>query len=221
MNKKEAMETIKNLFTKFEYTDEQLTEIETIMKNYLATHPKDTDMWLRLTMLEMMPPWEDPYRMVSYLATILMYDPHNIQAILTLAYIESLFFGEMKESTFTALCNLKTNDLETLSMIEYAKSFNYEKRDEEKYVQHLLKSIEYYDKHVTNFIVLGKYYLKKGLIEKGKKLIKKALNNVQGIYGVNYEKTDRTDIQEFFNYYYKGIYETIGAKEDLKELINE
>ena len=52
---------------------------------------------------------------------ILAYDPYNIKAVLTLAYMQSLFFGEMTDVTFNTLGSLKTNNPEYLSKIEYAK----------------------------------------------------------------------------------------------------
>ncbi len=224
MNKQETIQKIKNLFVTWltdpdaRLTKENLTEIDIIIKNYVAEHKEDTDMWLRLALLHKGSLQGDIpvyVKSIAYLHTILSYDPLNIDAVLMLAFIENQSFGhmrafgQMQESTFNALCNLKTNDLEILSMIEYAKSFYYMKTDKEKYVMHLLKSIEYCDTHVNNLLVLGRYYLKKREFEKAKLLIHKALDNIQGIYDVDYVYTDITDIDEFFNYYYKGIHRAI------------
>lgn len=226
MNKQETIQKIKNSFTVWLtnpdacLTQENLAEIDSIIKNYVAEHREDTDMWLRLVLLHLRALWDtrvDVKSGVTYLHTILSYDPHNIDAVLVLAFIENQsfdenrLFGQLQESTFRALCNLQTNDLEVLAMIEYAKSFYYMKSDKEKYIMHLLKSIEYCDTQVNNLLVLGRHYLKKREFEKAKLLIHKALNNIQGIYDVDYVYTDITDIDEFFNYYYKGINRTIGG----------
>lgn len=222
MNKQLTIHKVKELCASLNgFTDEKLTEIEAVIKKYLEDHPKDTDMWLRLTMLEMTPPWEDPDRMVTYLNAILSYDPHNIQAVLALAYIEDLFFGRMKDTTRNALYQLKTKDPEILSMIEYAKSFDYLEKNRELGVQHLTQSILYWDKHVNNLRALGRYYLENGEVEKGQNLIKRALNNIQGIYRTDIINTDITDIDKFFNYYYKGIHRTIGWREEMQELLEK
>lgn len=221
MKKKQAtIQKVKELCARLNgFTDEKLTEIETVIKNYLVDHPKDTEMWLRLTMLEHNPPWEDPDRMVGYLHSILAYDPFNIQAVLMLAYIEDLFFGRMKDETRDVLYQLQAKDPEILSMIEYAKAFDYLEENRELFVKHLAESIRLWDKHVNNFKLLGKYYIKIGNVKKGILLLKKALENIQVIYGENYDTTDITDINEFFNYYYKGTHTTFLVRDDLEELL--
>lgn len=224
MNKQEAIHVIEHLFTVW-LTDsharliqENITEIENILKNYLVEQPQDTDIWLRLALLYLFG-WHkrEPVESIQCLNNILILsnDCDNIQAVLMLAFIESHSFGEnrpfgqMQESTFEALCRLQTNDSEVLSMIAYAKSFYYKKKDLVRYKQHLLKSIAYCDTHVNNLLVLGRYYLKKREFKKGKELIEKALRNIKGIYDVDIEYTDITDVSEFFNYYYKGIHRSI------------
>lgn len=221
MNKQETIHTIQNLFTMWltgadaHLTQENVSEIETILKIYLLEHPQDTDMWLRLALLYVFG-WHkrEPIESIRCLNNILSYDPDNIQAFLMLAFIESQSFGEnrpygqLRESTL-ALCRLQTNDSEVLSMIAYAKSFYYKKKDLVRYEQYLLKSIAYCDTHVNNLLVLGRYYLKKREFKKGKELIEKALRNIKGIYDVDIVYTDITDVSEFFNYYYKGIHRSI------------
>lgn len=241
MNKQETIQKIKTLFATWltdpaaPLTKENLVEIEIIIKNYVAEHPKDTDMWLRLALLHMhyfLRGYQPVYtQSLACIYTILSYDPHNNDAVLLLAFIENQSFGEnrdfgqVQESTFEALCALGINDQEILSLIEYAKSFYYIHTDTEKYVMHLIKSIEYCDTHVNNFLVLGRYYLKKREFVQAKQFLHKALHNIQAIYDVDYIQTDITDIQEFFNYYYKGIHRTIaggfiiGNSTKLRELI--
>lgn len=243
MNKQETIQHIKNLFAGWlqgpdaQITQENIQEIDAILKNYLAQHTDDTDLWLRLALLHMNALWDTrddaQNKSISYIQTILSHDPHNRDAVLVLAFIEHSSYGEQRpfgqisELTFQALCNLTTEDREVLAMIEFAKSFYYEKKDEEKWVLHFLKSIDYCDSLVNNYLVLGRYYLKKREFEKGKKLLQKALDNIQGIYDVDVVHTDITDIHEFFNYYYKGIHRTIGGGfmignvEKLQESLNK
>ena len=106
-------------------------------------------------------------------------------------------------------------------MIEYVKALDYELSNKVIYEKHLIQSLNYYDKHVNNLKALGKYYLKHGQAKKGKELIDKAINNIKIIYDENYENTDITDINEFFDYYYKGTHTTKFVKEDMQELLHD
>ncbi len=222
MNKEEVINKIKDICAHLaEFNDASLGEIESIIKSYLENHPQDTEMWLRLAKLELTPPWEDPDRIVGYLNVILSYDPHTILAILMRAYIEDLFFGGMKEATRNMLYEIASDDAEVLSMIEYAKAIDFLEVNKNQYIKHLKKSIAYSDKDVNNFKLLGKYYIKHGNIEEGHYFIKKALDNIQGIYAETVFDSDITDINNFFNYYYKGIYTTKFVKEDLEQLLHD
>ena len=51
-------------------------------------------------------------------------------------------------------------------------------------------------------------------------MIQHALANVQKIYGENYESSDITDINEFFDEHYKGIHLTPQNLESIHKLLN-
>ena len=98
MNKELLIEKIKNL-TKAYYkmpTGEQdtspLEEIKNLINKYLAKHPKNTDVRLRLVILEYAY-HEDPELLGKYLNDIFKYDLNNIYATLILADVESFFWG--------------------------------------------------------------------------------------------------------------------------------
>ena len=55
-----------------------LEVIRNIIDEYLAKSPEDTDIRLRLVMLEYAPPLENPELLVKYLNEIFKHDPDNI-----------------------------------------------------------------------------------------------------------------------------------------------
>ena len=94
MDKKLLIKKIKDL-TKIHYerpidkqSDYVLEEIKNLIDEYLAKNPEDTNVRLRLAMLEFTSPWEDPELVSKYLNEVLKYDPVNVYATLILAYME-------------------------------------------------------------------------------------------------------------------------------------
>jgi tetratricopeptide (TPR) repeat protein len=211
MNKNQLIELIKSMSVMFDQKHKEsiLEKMETLIKQYLEKHQHDTDIWIRLIMLEFTPPWEDPDRITSYVQKIYEYEPSNIPATLILAYIQELTRGGVFEDTFQRLLNLETSNIYYNSMIELAKSWYYEKnKNIIEQEECLLKSINYCNTWTENYKSLGMLYMQNGQIIKGKKLIKIALKNITHIYGENYHSTDITSVEEFFNEFYKGTYIT-------------
>src|ERR1700761_3264439 len=66
-------------------SEKVLEQMESLLMIYLEKHPQDTEIWLRLTMVEFTPPWEDYDRIEKYITTILKYDENNISGLLILA----------------------------------------------------------------------------------------------------------------------------------------
>jgi len=169
MDKKLLIEEIKNLTKKYyeKPVDERDVYIPEKIKNlidkYLASNPEDTDIRLRLVMLEYTPGWEDPELLSKYLNEIFEYDPDNIYATLILAITQDIFWGEITDKVFEKLNNLSSEDPEILSMIELAKAWYYQcKNNNELSEKHLLNSIRYYNKHVKNYKSLAYLYTKQG-----------------------------------------------------------
>lgn len=184
-----------------------LWEMESILESYLQEYPNDTDMWLRLAMVEFTPPLEDYERIEKYIEAILKYDPTNIKGILVLAYVQYILRGKIYEELFVRLKTLCViEDKEWLSMIYLAMAWYYETTDEEKYEQLLLESIRYCDKHVNNFDLLGGLYLKTGRGVEGKKILQFAISNVQEVTSGGFADVD--DVEFFFNERFKGTYIT-------------
>lgn len=104
-------------------------------------------------------------------------------------------------------------------MLYLAIAWYYSSRDKKEYEQSLLKSIFYCNKHVDNYDLLGRLYLETGNKTKGKKMIRCALANIREIYGENYSLSDVTDINKFFDEFFKGTYITPPNLESLRKLL--
>jgi hypothetical protein len=193
-----------------------LEEIKNLINEYLEKHPQDTDIRLRLVMLEYTPPWEDPEQLDKYLNDIFKYDPNNIYATLILADVENFFWGAITDSLFKKLSNLSSKDSETMSMIELAKAWYYEEKGNDKlYEKHLLNSIKYSDKHVKNYRALANFYAVKGEKSKARNFAQRAINNIKEIFTQGFSITDVTDVEDFFNEFFKG---TCTDKDNLNSL---
>jgi len=226
MDKKLLIEKIKNLTKKYYKTPYNerdiciLEMIKNLIDKYLAKNPEDTDVRLRLVRLEFTPPWEDPELLSKYLNEIFKYDPDNIYATLILACTQDVFWGEITDTIFGKLNNLSSEDPEVLSMIELAKAWYYQCKDNnELYEKYLLNSIGHYNKHVKNYKALAYFYAEKGKKDKAIKFAKKALHNVQVIYTQDSPIIDITDVEEFINEYFKGTHITDSNLESIYELL--
>jgi hypothetical protein len=97
-------------------------------------------------------------------------------------------------------------------MLKYVASWSYSdgKKDDQKIEEQLLKeSIKLWDKHVWNYMHLVRLYTRQKRYFEINSLIKKALSNIQKIYGSsNSSETDVTDIDEYINEHIKGVYIT-------------
>src|SRR5436190_12343813 len=84
-------------------SEKVLEQMELLLMNYLKDHPQDTDMWLKLTMVEFTPPWEDYERIEKYITTILEYDENNVQSLLVLAYAQRAYREDVTDDLFLHL----------------------------------------------------------------------------------------------------------------------
>jgi len=213
MDKKLLIEKIKNLskiYYKIPYGQEAHTveTIKNLIDEYLKKNPTDTDIRLRLVMLEYAPGWEDPELLSKYLNEIFKYDPDNIYATLILACTQDIFWGEITDTVFKKLNNLSSKNVEILSMIELAKAWYYQcKSNDELYEKHLRSSINYCNKHVKNYRTLAYFYTQKEKKDEAKKFAQNAIDNVQVIYARG-SATDITDVEDFINERLKGTHIT-------------
>lgn len=187
-------------------SEKVLEQMESLLTSYLKDHPQDTEIWLKLIMVEFTPPWEDYDRIEKYINSILEYDKNNIQSLLILADAQCAYRGGISDDLFIRLqdcCNINI-DKELLSMIYLAIAWYYKYKDEKKYEQALLKSIDYCSEHVRNYELLGKLYFKMGREADSKKMIALASANVRKISRDDNSVPDITDITPFFDEFYRG-----------------
>jgi len=225
MDKKLLIKKIKNLskkYYKIPYGQKShiFKKIKNLIDEYLTKNPADIDVRLRLVMLEYTLGWEDPELLGKYLNEIFKYDPDNIYAALILAYTQYLFLADVTDAIFEKLNNLSSKDPEILSMVELAKAWYYQcKDDDELYEKHLLNSIRYCNKHVSNYTDLAHLYTKKGEKNKVKKFAQKAIDNIRVLYTKDYPRTDVTDVEKFINEFFKGTHITEPNLESIYELL--
>jgi hypothetical protein len=202
-------------------SEEILFQMETLLVNYLERHPQDTDMWLKLTMVEFHPPWEDYDRIEKYITAILKYDKNNIQALLILAYAQYIYRGEVSDNLCVHLqdCCTITTDKELLSMIYLAIAWYYSSKNELVYEKTLLQSISYCDEHVDNYLLLARRYFKTKRNTEARIMVYRALANIRKIYRDGDASFDVTDIKPFFDEYFKGTYITQPNLRSIKRLL--
>ena len=181
-------------------TAEKYEEAMALVEDYLKTNKHDTDAWLLLARIECNPPFEIPDRVINYIEPVLTYDPTNAYALLFLAFAHYYLMGRLDDETYQRLCCASDKDPEVMAMVELVKAEYWELKDQKKYEDALLKSIGYSTKQFKNLSYLGNLYISQGKKEEGTKLIERAKKNVKI---VDY-KSDPTDIDSFFDWYYKG-----------------
>lgn len=201
-----------------------ILQAEEKIEKYLNNNPFDTDIWLLFAMFEYQIPVKDTNKSIECLKNILKYDPSNSTAILLLAAFYNNEFGYIDDDLFTRLNTIKNQNNEIMSMIELAKSWHYGSLLKNNYVaqeESLIKSINLCPYCVRNYINLANLYLEQGKINKGKELLKKAINNIKNVYFENYDPLNINDIEEFFNTYFKGTHTTRPALNLLIKKLNE
>jgi tetratricopeptide (TPR) repeat protein len=208
-------------------------KIEKIFESYLEKHPKEVDMWLRMAVFELCSPFSYYPKSLECINEILKIDPYNFEAILLFACVNHFHIPEYDMEVLEKLSNIKTDDPEKLSMIEYAKSWSYERIEEdnykmlhgdldgfykspENYKQYenaLKKSIDLYAHHVFNYKKLACLYSRfnriveaESSVQLSSKLLKTAHKNIKIVYQENDgHKRDWTSAQEYFDELVKGI----------------
>ncbi len=158
---------------------------------------------------------------IKQLHIILKYDCNNIFAKFLLGYIAYFSIGVVDDLTNDIICDMeiKDNNKELLSIRELIKSWYYYS-DKEKEKECLLKSIEYWDKHVWNYRQVGLYYYFKKDYRSAYYYFEKAFSNIQLVY-TNYDNRELFSPELFINEQLKGIYVSHFCFEGLQSLMQE
>ena len=188
---------------------EYLINIENLFEIYLKENRDANEIALRFVIF-LFEDLHNDYKAMDILENIIEKDPNNIKAALIMAYLDFTLMLRDEDFSLEILYELKTTDPEELSMIEFVKSLYYSKFGEyQKHELCLKKSIQYYDKHVKNNYFLGSFFIDVGRKYEGKKLIEKALINIQLIYiYLAKRKTTISTPEKFIDEHIKGIHLT-------------
>ena len=196
---------------------------EKLFDDYIAKHPNDIDMLLRLATYLLLWQFGDTPKAMECINRVLELDKNNIEATLLLVCIKFFYICTSEEDRLS-LCNLKTDDPEELSMIEYAKSWTYvnNKKQQDLYQEALEKSVQLYSFHVWNHMHLARFYIKQDRKTEARSLMQKAIKNVKVVFHLdNEQKNDWTSTQEYFNKIIRGTHITDVLYESLKNELLE
>ncbi|MFA6066015.1 MAG: hypothetical protein WC707_02420 [Candidatus Babeliaceae bacterium] len=128
-----------------------LEKAEKIIENYLKDNQHDTDMWFNLALVVNKTPLADFLETIDCVKMILSYDPQNAYAALLLTAMKKHHMA-VDDECLKILNAIKTNDLELLAMIEFAKSWCYEFNNNDNYWKHIKISIDLWKKHTAHFL---------------------------------------------------------------------
>lgn len=195
-----------------------LEKLETAFEKYLAKNHHNVITWLQFAKFLFFPPIVNESKTIEVLKQALEYNPLNPYLILMLAYFQSIY-GGMSQETIEQIKMVKSDDAEIMSMLELAHAWYYSFQDQKNYEKHLLRSINYCDKHVNNYTAISELYGQQGKYQEAKQLREKALQNVKIITKI--EEFDSFDINAFFNYFYKGTSQNASSYKFMKEIYDK
>ena len=200
---------------------EELEKIESLIENKLKEDPSNIALWLRLAILELVPPLVDHEKSIDSLNRALAIDKNNAIATLLLAYVNYYCVAGIDEELMNKLNSISTDDNEINSMLKYVASWFYIDKDPKFEEMLLQESINSSEDHVYNYVHLAKLYFKQGRNQEAVVLVKKALDNIKKIYSLNDSKEgyDFTDVNKFLNERIKGICLTDSNLKFIKELL--
>jgi tetratricopeptide (TPR) repeat protein len=205
-------------------------KIEKLLEERLIIEPCNIELWLRLALVEIQVPLVDCDKAIACLDKVFALEKDNPIALLFLAFIYHYELGGVEQDLSDRLDSINTLDEEVNSMLKYTASWLHYKytwiykdlKYKERAKELLKESIAIYGGHVWNYVNLAKIYFLEKKDEEAKKLIEKALKNVIKIYvfpsNVVREKDDVTDLNEFLNERFKGIYLTDSNYQRIEKL---
>src|SRR3990167_8712915 len=159
MNKEGLLKRVNELFSQRDIIS--VDNAEELLDNYLINNPNDADMWLRLAVIQLYAPLNYYPKAIECIYRVFELNSNNVEAHLLYAYINHFHYPANYEGVAINLSNIKTEDTEKLSMIEYAKSWSYmdNLKDACLYEKALKKSIQLHPYHAWNYIDLGRFYI--------------------------------------------------------------
>lgn len=195
-----------------------IEKAEKIIEKQIKNDTKNIELWFKLAVIELTVALVDYIKSLECINKILDIDKNNVLALILECCIHYYHLGGINEDLFNKLNLIRTNDEDVLSIIKYIMSLYYEDLDINKQKELLEQSICLCNNYVTNYEELGKIYIIQGDLDKGKKLIKKAYDNIKLVYNEE-EICDFTDVNEYINEHVKGIHLSWINKERIEELL--
>lgn len=192
---------------------------EEIIEKKLENDKNNTDLWISLAVTELCVPLVDYVKSIECIKRIFDMDKNNITAIILECCINYFHLGGIDKKVFNKLKLININNKEILSVIKYIMSWYYESKNVNKEKKLLKESIDLCNNYVMNYERLGRIYIIEGDIDKGKELIKKAIDNIQLIYKDDFIY-DFTDINEYMDENVKKTHLTLVNKESIENLLN-
>lgn len=192
---------------------------EELIEDDLKDDENNIELWLKLSVTELCVPIVDYVKSLDCIEHIYETDKNNIYALIMECCIYQFHLGGIDEQLYSKLNNIEDCSKEIRSIIKYMMSWYYRENDIRNAISLLEESISLCDRYVSNYEKLGRIYLNQGNISEGKKLIKKALNNIELVYDKDFI-SDFTDINEYVAEYVTGIHVSSLNKERLEKLYN-
>lgn len=190
---------------------------EELIEVALKDDDNNIELWLKLAVTELCVPLVDYVKCLDCIEHLYEIDKNNIYALIVECCVYQFHLGGIDENLFSKLNNIEDDNKRTMSIIKYMMSWYYRDNDIKNIISLLEESISLCDRYVYNYEKLGKIYIKQGNIVEGKKLIKKALNNIELIYDKE-SISDFTDINEYIAENVTGIHLSSFNKERIKKL---
>jgi len=192
---------------------------EELIEEELKIDENNIELWLKLSVTELCVPLVDYVKSLDCIEHVYEIDKNNIYALIMECCVYQFHLGGIDEQLFSKLNNIEDSSKQTMSIIKYIMSWYYRDNDMKNTISLLEESISLCDRYVSNYEKLGRIYIKQKKIVDGKKLIEKALNNIELVYDKD-SISDFTDINEYIAEYVIGIHVSSLNKERIEALYN-
>ena len=203
-------------------TQKTALELETFLKQLLAQDKTNSELLMRLAIMYSQMPFVDYALSLFYLKKALQLDATNYQALLLYAYFSYFEFSHFNKELIHQLTSIDPKLTQYNSLAYYLLSWIFlDQNNLDKTEFFLKKSIEIYQKHVSNYISLAQLYIQQNKSGKAYTLFKQAHNNIIKIYTPELltSEYDRTDAVEYINTNISGIYITEPNLKSLDEAL--
>lgn len=229
MNRTELFDQLNLLSQSFKKEDRsRIKDPETIMQDiildYLSKQPSDVDLWVKLMLIQSIPPRADYIAIKDCTNIVFMYDSFNIPALLILMYgYYYLIRSPDEEYPIQRLFDAKSEDKELSAMLEIAKAQWYDEQNNQDLYEHcLLTSINSCQSFAYPYISLGLFYIDNNMISEGKEFLRLGLANVKKIYDeTSYDWSRVLDIGFFYEEHYRLTYIPRSYYKKLHDMLNK